>query len=250
VYTLFKCQNSRLILYLLAIALIAMKTLILLLSVILLTGVACKKTGGLPTEKPVQKVQFTNIVILGNSILWSPANPSAGWNGSWGMAASAAEKDYVHLLTRQFKNVNPAAVVNIQNIAQFEREYSTYNLDDNLKALKDSKPDLLILRIGENVAADFNSAEFEKRYLALINYFKANNTQLKVFAAGSVWSGKDAVDAIMKKHSPFIPLSSLAKDDSNYAYGMFPDSGVSAHPGDKGMQTIANLMWEAILQLD
>jgi lysophospholipase L1-like esterase len=214
------------------------------LLLILLVFNSCKK------ESPAEPaVVYNNVVILGNSITFSPADASINWNGNWGMAATAANKDYVYLLTERFKSYNPACTVSIKNIAQFEREFSTYAIDGNLKIFKDRKPDLLIIRIGENVTDGFNATEFDNRYAVLISYFKTANPNLKVVAAGSFWTGKDAVDAVMQKHSPFISLSPLGLDMGNYAWGQFTDHGVQSHPSDRGMQAIADRIWNAIVQL-
>ena len=39
------------------------------------------------------------ILFLGNSITRHGPSQAVGWSGDWGMAASAREKDFVHLVT-------------------------------------------------------------------------------------------------------------------------------------------------------
>ena len=215
-----------------------------LLLVILLTG--CKKSN--PATQPVADKNFTNVLILGNSITYAPSDASVDWTGNWGMAASAQKNDFVHLLTAKFQEKDKTAVVTAKNIAEFERSYNTYDFDANLKSYRDSKPDLIILRIGENVPQDFDPVAFEKRYADLVSYLKTGNPNVTIFAAGSFWAGKDNVDAIMKKYSPFVSLSVLGADLSNYAFGLYTNAGVEQHPCDKGMIAISNMIWQGVIQ--
>jgi hypothetical protein len=38
-----------------------------------------------------------NLIVIGSSITWHVSDPSIGWNGSWGMAASAEDRDFAHV---------------------------------------------------------------------------------------------------------------------------------------------------------
>ena len=43
------------------------------------------------------------ILFVGNSISRHAPKPDMGWYGDWGMAASEAEKDYLHLIVAKIK---------------------------------------------------------------------------------------------------------------------------------------------------
>lgn len=202
---------------------------------------ACTKHTDIPVIAPHPTY---NILILGNSITYTPANASIAWNGSWGMAASVADSDYVHLLSSRFKADNKYAVLTAVNIVPFELNFDTYDFAANLKKYKDLKPDFLIMRIGENVTTT-DSVGFEKRYVDLLNYFKSNNPNIKILAAGSVWPDRDLANKVMSKHSDYISLISLSNDLSNFAFGLFTDPGIQSHPDNKGMRSISDQIWAA-----
>jgi hypothetical protein len=106
------------------------------------------------------------------------------------------------------------------------------------------------LRIGENVQSTFDSVAFAKRYQSLIAYMKTGNPQLKVLAVGSFWSepNKDYINNIMSRYSSYISLAPLSADFSNYAFDIKGVSdGVKQHPGDKGMQAIADMIWAKVV---
>jgi hypothetical protein len=212
---------------------------------VLLTVAACTKQAAV-TGTSVS-IPYANVLILGNSITYSPPNTSLNWAGSWGMAATAANRDYVHLLTARFQQVNTKCVVQAKNIAAFETNYNTYDFDAELKSYRDSKPDLLILRIGENVPTSFDSVAFAKRYRALIAYMQAGNPQMKIFAAGSFWPDHGYIDAVMNRYTPFISLSGLGTDRSNYSYDRTDlAAAVQQHPCDKGMKAISDMIWGSV----
>ena len=201
-------------------------------------------------EPVVRQTTFSKVLILGNSITKHPQDLSIGWAGDWGMAASAADKDYVHLLTNKFQTANKQCTIEIGTIGGFEFDSNNFDFDANLKTFRDYKPDLLILRIGENVQPGTDTIAFDKRYQALIGYMKINNPALHILAVGSFWPGRDYVNHIMAKYTPYVSLEPLGITYANYAIDLIGVSdGVKQHPNDKGMQGIADTIWAKVQKL-
>ena len=193
---------------------------------------------------------FKNILVLGNSITRHSPAPKLGWYGDWGMAASSKDNDFVHILEKKFQEVYKPAVVNFASIVAFERSYWKYDLSrfDSLRSLH---PDLIILRIGENVSSDsMEKYNFGAYYQLLINYFMSNNSNARVLCISSFWR-KDQVDTLIEKASNrkncyYLKISQLSEDPTNMALGKFENKGVARHPSDKGMSAIASLIWEKV----
>lgn len=202
----------------------------------------CRKS--LPPAK--REYYFQNVLFLGNAITLAPPGPAYQWTGNWGMAATVADSDYVHIVTRKLRGPAPNCLIAIKNIDEFEFHFNSYDIGTELRASLDSKPDLVVVRIGENVDPDFDREAFNKRYAALINYIKSNDPNATIFAVGSFWSGKAAVDTIMKRYSAYASLSKLGQDMSNYSWGMYPNKSVQLQPCNKGMKAIAGVIWNGI----
>lgn len=214
------------------------KIALIAISIIFLFS-ACKKSKPIPSYR---------VLVLGNSITYSPENPGIGWNGNWGMAASTIDSDFVHILTRKLKSTNSANDLMSKNIAAFENNFDTYDINTNLQTYRDFKPDLLILRIGENVTRKDDSVLFANKYVDLLNYFKTGNPNVKILAVGSVWPERGMSDRVLQKNSDYVSLAAMHTDLSFFAFGLFANSGVASHPCNKGMRYIADKIWEGALR--
>jgi hypothetical protein len=223
--------------------------------ILAITGIAPSRAAvaGDAVVAPPQRILF-----LGNSITLHPPLPAIEWPNNHGMAASAPEKDYVHLLLRRFTEANhgrkPQAM--IENIADFERHYDRMDVRKEYKRYADFKADLVILAIGENVRplptqkdkGGFKTAVAQ--LLALVN----RGVAPRILVRSSFWPNKDH-DEILRQacaeaHGTFVDLGELGNDPSNRAaseqkfnYLKYP--GVAGHPGDKGMAAIAEAIWKA-----
>lgn len=200
-------------------------------------------------------LKANKILFLGNSITLHGAKADIGWTGNWGMAASAQDKDYIHVLLQTFSEVTgakPEPV--IANIADFEREFAAYDIQANMKKHFDTKPDLVILAIGENVPA-LGSAEqkikFKSKVLELLKALKDSGNPT-IFVRSCFWPDqtKDEIlaQSAAESGATFVDISAAGKDESNYARAerKIEHAGVAAHPGDKGMAAIADALWGAI----
>ncbi|RBP41351.1 GDSL-like lipase/acylhydrolase family protein [Roseimicrobium gellanilyticum] len=200
--------------------------------------------------KPPQKV-----LILGNSITRHGPKPDIGWTGNWGMAASAEDKDFVHLIEKALTaRANAKPTVLAVNIAEFERNYASYDVDAKLKDAADFGADLIILAIGENVPAlttEESKAQLKASVQKLLTRLKANRNP-QIIVRSSFWSNtaKDETlkQACQESGGVFVDISALGKDESNYARSErpFKHEGVARHPGDKGMQAIADAIVRAV----
>lgn len=209
------------------------------------TSVAEPKVGSLPAGK---------VLYLGNSITLHGAAPAIGWTGNWGMAASAAEKDYVHLLSADIAKASgvPPEIM-VRNIASFERGYDTFDIAKELQDELDFQADLVIVAIGENVAVpatDEAKAAFAQAFGQLIATLQQHGDPA-IFVRSSFWPNSTK-DGIMRQASvqagvTFVDITKLGHDKSNEASERkFEHAGVAAHPGDKGMRAIADAIFISI----
>src|SRR5690554_5230815 len=114
-----------------------MKSSVFLVLAIMALCMSCH--GGEDLQEEALKV-----LIIGNSITYHPPDPSIGWDGDWGMAASSPDLDYVSLLTQLMRTKYPTIEVLRENVYPFERHYDDLNWD-TYSHLRDFKADLLIV---------------------------------------------------------------------------------------------------------
>ncbi|MGV3660029.1 MAG: SGNH/GDSL hydrolase family protein [Prosthecobacter sp.] len=202
-------------------------------------------------------LRFSKVAFLGNSITKHGPKPSIDWHGNWGMAATAEAKDYVHLVTAGLTKAQGAAPqVLINNIAQFEREHATFDIEKGLAATAAFGASHIVLAIGENVPAlttDAAKSTFKAKMQALLKLLSGPQKPT-IIVRSSFWANP-AKDQILEEvcrevGGVFVDLRAVSKDESNYARSERPykHAGVANHPGDKGMQSIADAILKALSQ--
>jgi len=189
---------------------------------------------------------FDRILFLGNSITLHPPKADIGWEWNWGMAASAQEKDYVHILMRQIRQVHAAAQFMVRNIYDFETQYWDYDLT-HLQEQRDFSSSCLVIRIGENVdGQQVKTKNFEYYLDQMIHYVNPGDAG-QVICTNCFWDSP-AVSAILeavarKNGYLFADIRHLGQDERNMAIGQFWHEGVAHHPSDRGMAEIAEAIW-------
>jgi hypothetical protein len=207
-------------------------------------------------EPEVKSSAIRRILFLGNSITLHGPKADIGWTGNWGMAASSEDKDYVHLVTNALaQHTGSKPRIMVGNIADFERNYATYDVDKEMKDLFAFDPDLVVLAIGENVPAlgsEGDKAKFKAGVMSILRCALAKRRPL-VVVRSSFWAdaAKDEVlrHACREANGIFVDAGPIGRDAANVARSerSFTHDGVAAHPGDKGMKALADAIIGAVL---
>lgn len=203
-----------------------------------------------PANPPAQRLLF-----LGNSITRHGPKPDIGWTGNWGMAASAMEKDYVHVLSSALAERSKSSPqIMVENIADFERKPEGFDYKARLEKPLAFKANVIVLAIGENVPAlrtDEAKLAFQEHFRKLLAALQGSDKPA-IFVRSCFWPDA-AKDPILKQVAVeagaiFVDISALGKDPSNKASAerQISHAGVAAHPGDKGMKAIADLLLKAM----
>lgn len=203
----------------------------------------------------VGTLKVSKILFLGNSITLHGPAPQIGWTGNWGMAASAREKDYVHLLVDHVsKATNGTPKIMVRNIADFERNLLDFSVRESLKDELAFEADVIIVAIGENAAVP-KTDEARKAFATAVANLLAQLKQQghpTILVRSQFWpeQEKDQIlkNACTEAGGVFVDINKLGRDPANAARSerQFDHDGVAGHPGDKGMAAIAEELWRAI----
>ena len=192
------------------------------------------------------------VLFVGNSITLHGPRPQIGWTNNWGMAASARDKDYVHLLQKKIAAVRPDAQCCLLQVANtFERAFfkKDWSCERNFKWAREFKPDVIVFFFGANVPKTYNAGTmspapartFGEALDAFRTYLDPEGRALVLFSQGFYIRPKlDAEKETVAKRrgDVFVNMEDIrARKD---AHGRFN------HPGDLGMELIAERFWQHI----
>lgn len=186
-------------------------------------------------------VDTSRILFVGNSIAMHP--PLSIHAGTWGMAASAADKDYVHRVQLMLAAQTGA----IPEIA-IERYDVGWDSTGVFTAIARLEPTVIVVQVGDN-AGDLAHAEYVATLTDLLRAVQADGrtvvlTGVWYSAEREAWSAEASIAAGV----PFVPIQSVQSAVTVAQADCWATDPVCSHPGDAGMQEIANRIVAALLQ--
>ena len=211
-----------------------------------------KATNQLEPSKCVSFENITNsgirVMFVGNSITLHGVLPEIGWNERHGMAASKKENDYVHICMREIQKVYPDAAFCICQVSGWETNYKNGEEKHSLyERAREFNADVIIMRAVENCSMyEFDKDVFTLQYGKLLDYLNPDG-KAKFIITTSFWKhiADESIREFAKTHKyPICELGDLGELDEMKAIGKFEHSGVANHPGDLGMQNIADRILE------
>ena len=190
------------------------------------------------------------VLIYGNSIALHGRAPKIGWNHEWGMAASAREKDFAHLVVAGLEaKRGERADFRIRNLATLERNFRT-NLTHFAELAADVAyaPDYVVIAIGENVpslgAAD--APDYTQFLVRLAKPLAESARRPPVVMRSPFWRNAVKADCTARAAAAvgaaYVDAGPLGAQEENLALGLFAHKGVAKHPGDLGMRRLADLI--------
>ena len=190
------------------------------------------------------------VLIYGNSIAQHGRAPKLGWTNDWGMAASAREKDFAHLVVAGLEaKLGRRADYRIRNVAVLERNFRT-NLTTCAELAADVAyaPDYVVIAIGENVPTitKDDAPAYTKFLASLAKPFAESAKRPRIVMRSPFWrnvaKAECTAKAAAETGATYVDAGPLGDDKSNMAIGLFSHKGVAAHPGDLGMRRLADLI--------
>lgn len=185
------------------------------------------------------------VLIVGNSITRHGPLTSIGWERDWGMAASSEEKDYVHLLMQKWTARGEDYFLCVKQASCWEVMLNEGAVDLSVfDEAREFSPDVVIFRLAENIGGSIDGAYFHEKLLEMLDY--VNPRGQSVIMTTPFWQNKTVERVILsvarERDYAVADLVPLGERDDMKAYGLFEHSGVCAHPGDKGMAAIADII--------
>lgn len=201
-----------------------------------------------------------NYLAIGNSITKHFINEY--WWNEIGMAASSEDKDFVHRVAAGIQTrIDEEVTVFAMNYGVWELQYAdraeTYVILDPYLS---DKLNLITIQLGENIT---DATTLGEDFHELIRHIQLKCPKAKIVLVGQFWPN-EKVDTIKQQVCEdlgliYVNLKQI-QGISKYMAGMnakvydkennvhiIEHKGVAAHPGDLGMEWIANSILENII---
>ena len=208
----------------------------------------------------VKSSNYNKVLLLGNSILLG-FSTDGSHGAPFGCTASDSKHDWAYLLTEKLKVKSPNVTVKKLHDAKFEQAESdsaSESYISNEFAAADRNNDLVIVQIGDNVNTELRRQTFKNNFSKLIRAIRTNNPAADIVVAGAWFNNANIESWIQSQASnlnyTFVPLSDLSTSANmatvgdtitfNDGYQEQVTKAIRTHPGNKGMQAIANRIYD------
>lgn len=200
---------------------------------------------GAATAGTIPETDFRRVMFIGNSLTIHQPSAALDWTPTWGMAATQPDRDYVHrvqlgIAARQ-GSIPEIAVIG----ADIPRPDA--NLEQKIRAFD---PDLIIIQMGNNAATSTPLADWRPIYQQI-----ASATSGQIIVVGLWATTPDdirelyAMQMATEIAAGFVPIWDIYSGaTTGGADGIYTDPGVLWHPGDLGMQLIAERIMAAMAE--
>lgn len=215
-------------------------------SFLLVVAVGCSGSKFRFAATPTPPLPATSLLVIGNSITQHGADPSIGWTGDWGMAASAEDKDFAHLSAASF--TMPLTIVGGAPAEEDPIENGQAVLEQAGAAI--SPRTLVVIQLGDNVLPA-NLTTFQPIYDDLAREASQGRAFL---CLSSYWNHYGpATDQLMQEScmghgGTWVPIGDIYTNPNNPDYmgpPQFSNPGVQMHPHDWSMAQIADRVYSA-----
>lgn len=196
---------------------------------------------------------------IGNSLTVHPVIADLWW-GSWGMAASSADKDYVGRVTSSLSSTYEVAMNRIYYTSwecSADRNSQLSTLDSYLT----SDLDLVTIQLGDNITGGFETLVSD--YRNLINRVRERAPGARIMVIDEFCWPNAAIQSAQRQACSelgitYIDLSAINQGGYTAGIGtvvsgddgtahVISNGAVAAHPGDSAMEYIANqILWNLL----
>lgn len=185
--------------------------------------------------------QFTapqRILFVGNSITFHP--PTGIHTGMWGMAASQADRDFVH--RTQLQLAAASGTVPEIAIARYDVGWDDAAVYDTAKAFQ---PDTVVVQVGDNAGTVPHDKYVDTLTALLRNVGDGRRVVLTgvwYSAERERWNGEVAQALGLT----FVPIQDVQDAATIARFDCWSTDPICSHPGDAGMQEIAQRITTAL----
>ena len=190
------------------------------------------------------------VLFFGNSITRHEPAPHIGWNHDNVMAASCKENDYVHKVISAVQKKHPDASFCIVQAAIWETNYTSCDYNKYFALAKGFNPDFVLTVISANIKSEMFEHDTFILEMGKLHEYLTGGNGAKIIQSTSFFNNevKSAAirDYVDKVGGDLVYISDLPSNQENLAIGLFEHDGVQHHPGDKGMERIAERLLEKL----